>query len=518
MVLVDLPGLVETFPKNGKRWPIKVAASKTDEDSVYVSWTEQGNTGSGTKIHLSKLSVQGAGKFLKDRSYDGYDRAGGLDTTPDGRVGFLCIKRMERWEKEYFSGKHIGSQASHWATDGKQNGGPMLVAMCELKEADLQDSQPKWLVGNHFLNDGPKGRQYTEWGNYPVNYWAAEAVSGTGEVTFFSEPNAFGDFGASWFVAYGTTIENHQGGMARAISDKKSETGKTCEGVGPKCWPQQLPDGMVTRLTNAALDGAVMGSWRIAHGHPGAKTQAINSAGVMAQCHVGEGRGLECNEIHKVRQCDGKRGKCEEPRDKGFVMTTAPASMGCGEHKGTLLPRPPGKGWVFAFGKQKKVSCTRRGPVDQGNLGPNDAEEVALCVALTGGTEKGQECGGSGLTNGGRWDIKCNKLPRAKVVSPAGQRVNAWNVKGAKLGRGDSDSFLIGWSLQETDENYVVEVDGSCNVKHGPTAVKKPAGITGSLWGATMQWSTTVSGKVVSVAPGSGGKGAAVFIHECVSC
>eukprot|EP00746_Dinoflagellata_sp_MGD_P156231 gnl/MRDRNA2_/MRDRNA2_85741_c1_seq3.p1 gnl/MRDRNA2_/MRDRNA2_85741_c1~~gnl/MRDRNA2_/MRDRNA2_85741_c1_seq3.p1 ORF type:complete len:849 (-),score=101.43 gnl/MRDRNA2_/MRDRNA2_85741_c1_seq3:123-2459(-) len=537
VLLVDLPGKVEMFPHTASTpighqpvWQISAAASKRESDTAYISWTEKGNTGDGTTIHLSKLSVAGNGKLIKDRAYRNYDRAGGLDTTPDGRVGFLAVKRMKQWEKEYHSKGGIGVEYGHWS-NGKhrKNGGPMLVAMCELKENDLSDARPKWVVSNFWSLSQDRGNGYSNWGNYVVNFYGSNPVAGWGEVTFFSakDTDVFGDLGDVWTVRYGTTIGTHQGNYDIAISDKKLSFTKTCEPDGkkvPDCGPTTLPDGIKMRSTKAEIRPGIPGNSKLPSGHPQQATVAMNADGVLAACSQGDARGPSCIEIHKVRGC---AGGCKEPKDKGFIMSTLPVGQGVTELRGTLVPKPPGKGWIFVYGK----GINYKGSYYHAYTKPPLARHVAVCIPLKGGTKPEEQCGGSGFItrppkDTGKYKLNqntCNKVPRGKIVSKKGQTVKSVTVKAAKLGGRDTDRYLIGYMLEQEKnspiENWIVEVDGTCEPTYGPLPVKMPSGGNGQLWGHTMQWTTTKSGKIVSVAPNKDKEdGAMIFTHECQSC
>jgi hypothetical protein len=437
---------------------------------------------------------------------------------------------MKQWEKEYHEGKSIGKIEGHWAPPhGAHNGGPMLVAMCEVKEHDLRDARPKWVVSNFWSKEQDRGNGYSTWGNYPVVYWGSEPVAGRGQVTFFSAKDtpAFGDLGDVWHIHYGTTIGTHQGDNNYALSDKFTYADKICEPNGKKlkgCGPTTLPDGIKMRKHGNGHAPPIPATRRLASGHPGQSTVAMNADGVLARCSQGDARGPSCLEIHKV--------KGQQPKDWGFIMSTLPVGEGLTEMRGTIVPRPPGKGWIFVNGKGIKW-----GPQKVTYVDPSAATQVAVCTSLKGGTTLKEECGGSGYTEGKPYPCgpktkekpqgvymcsgaKCNKMPQGKIISKPGQIVDEWTVQAAKLGGRNTDRYLIGYQVR-TDplEMWIMEVDGTCEPTYGPYPVAIPSGAKGPLWGQQGQFTTTKSGKIVSVAPNENKEdGVMIFTHVCQSC
>jgi len=552
VMVVDMPGRVEMFPKvaHGLLYPTKIAASKRDPDLAFIAWTEEGNTGGGGNIHLTKLSVSG-GRVLKDRVYRGYDRAGGLDTTPDGRIGMICTRRVPRWEQEYYrrgKGDNPGKVNGHWSS-GEGNAAPMLVGMCEVKEDDLSDSTPKWLLGKFWNQHVRSGKviQYAWYtygvgGNYPVNYWFGYRGSGSGEVYYYKPPDdklttgVFGDLGESWMAWYGTTSGSHTSQAATVMSDERyrnlgDKDGRDTSDGGKvrSAHPNPLQDGMVVRTK--AHSGKWSGSLRLRHGHPQGGLVAQNDLGYLAWCHRGEGRGMECVEIRKERGCDRKF--CEEPRETRTILFTVPSGKACSEEQGAIMARPGRQGWVYVWGKKQFKPCKRhenRRDKLEGTLGDPKKEWVAYCMTMKLGEDVG-DCQGHGTGGSDKvlWDEKalhCRRNNRAVQLNPPGTQADAYTVKGARLGV-NKDRYLAGYKLRDSGDFFVVEVDGECNIKKGPTKVEID-GVDGpyyndqktpSPWGDTMQWSTTRDGKVVSVnGVGPGKNKALVMVHECESC
>eukprot|EP00746_Dinoflagellata_sp_MGD_P138157 gnl/MRDRNA2_/MRDRNA2_71870_c0_seq2.p1 gnl/MRDRNA2_/MRDRNA2_71870_c0~~gnl/MRDRNA2_/MRDRNA2_71870_c0_seq2.p1 ORF type:complete len:397 (-),score=49.73 gnl/MRDRNA2_/MRDRNA2_71870_c0_seq2:184-1296(-) len=367
---------------------------------------------------------------------------------------------------------------------------------------------------------------------------------------------------------------NHLARFSLIQSDKKMTFGA----------PGDLPDGVV-RPTGSALQHGTGGEHRVKHGHPLNKVLAMNAAGVQAGCSMGDARGWTCTETRQVKGPFCKDGKCLEPEDRGFIMASSYGNDGgrvCEEEAGNscLLPRPPGKGWVFVIGKHSTNILKNKGLVPEEPLWPNHGKpprelqtgrfpyykkpftgrwkrHTAVCISLPSPPSerskrtKAAECGGNGMWFKPNSDGHINHCkpegangyrPPSKRVSLEGQMVAIKTVKGAKLGDSNTDRYLITYQVDKslyyypdhikrindpsnkTKELWIAEVDGDCNIKLAPEQVALPEGHrnTKPVLHEHMDLTTTTNGLVVWAMPNNDGQdgkgGTLLFTYRCQTC